>query len=74
MDLDICSHLDKFDEQTKQRFNALYGLIYESTSQIINEKLWAKIPSFYVRILSFLFLLKMILILKQKRFFLIFMN
>jgi uncharacterized protein YdhG (YjbR/CyaY superfamily) len=26
----------------------LYGLIYESTSQNIDEKLWAKLPSFYV--------------------------
>lgn len=26
----------------------LYGLIYESTSYNIDEKLWAKLPSFYL--------------------------
>ncbi|GGH27687.1 DUF1801 domain-containing protein [Paenibacillus segetis] len=46
---DIRNYLEKFDEQTKQRFCVLYGLIYESTSQIIHEKLWAKLPSFYVK-------------------------
>lgn len=55
---DICDYIEKFDEQTKQRFCALYGLIYESTSQTINEILWAKLPSFYagnnfVRIIPF---------------------
>jgi uncharacterized protein YdhG (YjbR/CyaY superfamily) len=45
---DIFNYLDKFEEETKQRFNMLYGLIYESTSQNINETLWAKLPSFYV--------------------------
>lgn len=45
---DICNYLEKFDEQTKQRFDLIYGLIYESTSQAIDERLWAKLPSFYV--------------------------
>ena len=45
---DIFNYLDKLEEETKQRFNMMYGLIYESTSQNINEKLWAKLPSFYV--------------------------
>lgn len=45
---DICNYLEKFDEQTKQRFNVMYGLIYESASQAIDERLWAKLPSFYV--------------------------
>ncbi|MNM98021.1 hypothetical protein D3C81_1105420 [compost metagenome] len=48
MNEDIRNYLEKFDEQTKQRFCVLYGLVYESTSQIIDEKLWAKLPSFYV--------------------------
>lgn len=45
---DIYNYIDNFEEQTKQRFGVLYELIYESTSQSINEKLWAKLPSFYV--------------------------
>lgn len=45
---DIVNYLEKFDEVTKMRFNVLYKLIYDSTSQTINEKLWAKLPSFYV--------------------------
>ncbi len=45
---DIFNYLENFDEQTKQRFLMLYGLIYESTSRSIEEKLWAKLPSFYV--------------------------
>ena len=45
---DIYNYLEKFEEQTKLRFCILYGLIYESTSQKIDERLWAKLPSFYV--------------------------
>ena len=48
MNEDIYNYLEKFDEQTKQRFCMLYGLICQSTSQNIDEKLWAKLPSFYV--------------------------
>ena len=44
----IYNYLDNFEEQTKQRFYVLCKLIYESTSQNIDEKLWAKLPSFYV--------------------------
>ncbi len=45
---DIYIYLEKFEEQTKQRFWDLHKLIYESTSSSIDEKLWAKLPSFYV--------------------------
>lgn len=45
---DISNYLDKFEEKTKQRFCELYKLIYESSSKNIDEKLWAKLPSFYV--------------------------
>lgn len=45
---DIYNYLENFEEQTKQRFSILYRLIYESTTQNIDEKLWAKLPSFYV--------------------------
>lgn len=45
---DIYNYLENFEEQTKQRFCDLHKLIYESTSKNIDEKLWAKLPSFYV--------------------------
>lgn len=45
---DIHNYLESFDMQTQQRFYLLYELIYESIPQKINEKLWAKLPSFYV--------------------------
>jgi uncharacterized protein YdhG (YjbR/CyaY superfamily) len=45
---EIYNYLENFEEQTKQRFCMLYSLIYKSTSQNIDEKLWAKLPSFYV--------------------------
>ncbi|WBW97211.1 DUF1801 domain-containing protein [Oceanirhabdus sp. W0125-5] len=48
MNGDIRNYLEKFEEETKHRFHMLYELIYESTSQDIDEKLWAKLPSFYV--------------------------
>lgn len=48
MNEDINNYLDTFQEQTKQRFYILYNLINESTLQNIDEKLWAKLPSFYV--------------------------
>jgi len=45
---EINNYLENFEEVTKQRFCMLYGLIYESTLHNIEEKLWAKLPSFYV--------------------------
>ncbi|WP_017415232.1 hypothetical protein [Clostridium tunisiense] len=48
MEEEIYNYLEKFEEETKQRFYELYKLIYASTSQNIEEKLWAKLPSFYI--------------------------
>lgn len=45
---DIHDYLEKFDEQTRKRFCMIYELIYESNSKGIDEKLWAKLPSFHV--------------------------
>lgn len=45
---DMYNYLEKYEDETKQRFYILYELIYESTSRSIDEKLWAKLPSFYV--------------------------
>jgi ribosomal protein L19 len=41
-------YLEKFDDETRKRFTMLYELVHESTTQTIQEKLWAKLPSFYV--------------------------
>ncbi|MAT45623.1 MAG: hypothetical protein CL609_25105 [Anaerolineaceae bacterium] len=43
----IEDYIETFGEQTKQRFGILYHLILESTDEPIEEKLWARIPSFY---------------------------
>ena len=48
MNQDIERYLEKFDEETRKRFMILYELVHTSLSQTIEEKLWAKIPSFYV--------------------------
>lgn len=48
MNEDICNYMEKFDQQTKLRFSAFHDLIYESTSQTINENLWAIITFFYI--------------------------
>ena len=48
MKQEIYNYLEKFEEHTRQRFCMLYGLVYESTTGNIDEKLWAKLPSFYV--------------------------
>ena len=45
---DIFNYLKSFEEQTRQRYCMLHKLIYESTSRNIDEKIWAKLPSFYV--------------------------
>lgn len=45
---DIYNYLEKFEEDTKERFSDLYKLIYESAQRSIDEELWAKLPSFYV--------------------------
>jgi len=41
-------YLEKFDIETRQRFIRLHELVHQSTSCMIEEKLWAKLPSFYV--------------------------
>jgi hypothetical protein len=48
MNAEFTRYLEKFDDETRKRFMMLYELVHESTSQAIQEKLWAKLPSFYV--------------------------
>ncbi len=44
---EIYNYFGTLNEETKQRFQQLYNLIYENTSCTIEEKMWAKLPSFY---------------------------
>ena len=55
---EIYNYLETLNEETKQRFHQLYNLIYENTSCTIEEKMWAKLSSFYnhdnlIRIIPF---------------------
>ena len=43
----IEKYIATFDDRTIQRFRFIFNLIRESVSQEIEEKLWAKLPSFY---------------------------
>lgn len=40
--------IDKFSDEIKQLYLQLRKIIYDSVSQEVTEKLWAKIPSYYV--------------------------
>jgi len=44
----ISDYLENFEEETKNRFCILCDLIYEGNFENIDEKLWAKLPTFYV--------------------------
>jgi uncharacterized protein YdhG (YjbR/CyaY superfamily) len=43
----IAEYLARFNEPTKRRFFELYNLLLESTETEIEEKMWARLPSFY---------------------------
>lgn len=47
MNEEIRQYIEKYGDQTKQRFCQLYQLLCESTSRPVTEKLWASLPSFY---------------------------
>ena len=58
MNPEIQTYLESFDETTRERFNLLYHLILESAPAEVEEKLWAKLPSFsrgkhFVRLIPF---------------------
>jgi hypothetical protein len=48
MNAEFERYLEKFDSATRTRFVLLVELAHASTSQSIEEKLWAQLPSFYV--------------------------
>ena len=48
MQEEILDYLDKFEDDTKERFIMIYKILFEITVETINERLWAKLPSYYV--------------------------
>ena len=48
MNEQIKTYLDKFPKETTDMFIELRRLIYDSVSSNLEEKMWAKLPSYYV--------------------------
>ena len=48
MNESVKEYIDKFPDEVKELYNELRRIIYGSVSQGIEEKLWAKLPSYYV--------------------------
>lgn len=46
-DMEISKYIDKFEGTTKERIVIIRDLIHESVP-VIKEKVWARIPSFYI--------------------------
>lgn len=58
MNTDVKNYIEKFSDDVKNLFSELRTLIFDSVDKEIEEKLWAKIPSYYVndnfiRLISF---------------------
>jgi len=58
MDETIRRHIEKYDDCTRQRFQALYSVVCGSVSRSLEEKLWAGLPSLcsgsnFVRLIPF---------------------
>ena len=48
MNNNVKEYLDKFPDEVKDLYHQLRNTIYDSASQEVEEKLWAKLPSYYV--------------------------
>lgn len=48
MNDNVKEYIDKFSDEIKQPYYQLRKIIYDSVSQEVEEKLWAKLPSYYV--------------------------
>ena len=48
MDENVKGILEKYSPEISELYETLRTLIYESTTDQIEEKLWAKLPSYYV--------------------------
>ena len=44
----VQEYIDRYSPEVKGLFTQLRTLVYDSVSQDIEEKLWAKLPSYYV--------------------------
>ena len=48
MNKSVQEYIDKYPDEVKELYIRLRTIIYDSVSYEIEEKLWAKIPSYYV--------------------------
>ncbi|MBD5104370.1 MAG: DUF1801 domain-containing protein [Ruminococcaceae bacterium] len=48
MNTDVKEYIEKFSEDVKNLFSDIRELIFDSVDREIEEKLWAKLPSYYV--------------------------
>ena len=48
MNDNVKEYIDKFSDEIKQLYYQLRKIIYDSVSWEVEEKLWAKLPSYYV--------------------------
>lgn len=48
MNENVKEYLDRYSIELRELYTQLRNIIYESVPQEIEEKLWAKIPSYYV--------------------------
>lgn len=48
MNEDVKEYMDKYSIELKELYTKLRNIIYESVSMEVEEKLWAKLPSYYV--------------------------
>lgn len=48
MNENVKEYIDKYSIELRELYTQLRNIVYESVSQEIEEKLWAKIPSYYV--------------------------
>lgn len=48
MNENVQEYIDKYPDEVKELYIRLRTIIYDSVSYEIEEKLWAKIPSYYV--------------------------
>ena len=48
MNNNVKEYVDKFPDEVKELYHQLRNIIYDSAPQEVEEKLWAKLPSYYV--------------------------
>lgn len=49
MNEEIKVYMDKYPDEIRELYKKLSAIIYDSVSHEIEEKLWAKLPSYYVK-------------------------